>query len=86
MSDTPETDAMRKNLVGSPVGRQIIRLTEHAERMEGQRNDLFKELHEAKRMLEWHKRKTQAAVDAFIAVKKELDEMKAHAKYDDVMA
>jgi hypothetical protein len=86
MSDTPETDAMRKNLVGSPVGRQIIRLTEHAERMEEQRNDVFRDMAEAKRLLEWHTRKTQAAVDAFIAVKKELDELKAHAKYDDVMA
>jgi hypothetical protein len=54
--------------------------------MEEQRNDVFRDLAEAKRLLEWHTRKTQAAVDAFIAVKKELDELKAHAKYDDVMA
>jgi hypothetical protein len=86
MSMTPETDAMRKNLVGSPVGRQIIRMTEHAERMEQQRNDVFNDLREAKRLLEWHTRKTQAAVDAFIAVKKELDELKAQSHYDDVMA
>jgi hypothetical protein len=77
MSDTPETDAVRKNLVGSPVGRQIMRMTEHAERMEEQRNDVFKELHEAKRLLEWHTRKTQAAIDAFIAVKDELNQLKA---------
>jgi hypothetical protein len=77
MSDTPETDAMRKNLVGSPVGRQIIRLTEHAERMEGQRNDLFKELHEAKRMLEWHKRKTQMAMDSMTNALAERNELKA---------
>lgn len=83
---TPETDTMRKNLVGSPVGRQIIRMTEHAERMEQQRNDVFNDLKEAKRLLEWHTRKTQAAVDAFIAVKKELDELKAQSHYDDVMA
>jgi hypothetical protein len=86
MSMTPETDAMRKNLVGSPVGRQIIRMTEHAERMEQQRNDVFNDLREAKRLLEWHTRKTQAAVDAFIVVKKELDELKAQSHYDDVMA
>lgn len=77
MSDTPETDAVRKNLVGSPVGRQIIRLTEHAERMEQQRNDVFNDLREAKRMLEWHTRKTQAAVDAFVAIKDELNQLKA---------
>jgi hypothetical protein len=86
MSMTPETDAVRKNLVGSPVGRQIIRLTEHAERMEEQRNDVFRDMAEAKRLLEWHTRKTQAAVDAYIAVKKELDELKAQAQYDDAMA
>ena len=76
MSMTPETDAMRKNLVGSPVGRQIIRMTEHAERMEQQRNDVFNDLREAKRLLEWHTRKTQAAVDAFIKVKEELNQLK----------
>lgn len=76
MSMTPETDAMRKNLVGSPVGRQIIRMTEHAERMEQQRNDVFNDLREAKRLLEWHSRKTQAAVDAFIKVKEELNQLK----------
>lgn len=76
MSMTPETDAIRKNLVGSPVGRQIIRMTEHAERMEQQRNDVFNDLREAKRLLEWHTRKTQAAVDAFIKVKEELNQLK----------
>ena len=67
---------MRKNLVGSPVGRQIIRMTEHAERMEQQRNDVFNDLREAKRLLEWHSRKTQSAVDAFIKVKEELNQLK----------
>jgi hypothetical protein len=77
MSMTPETDAMRKNLVGSPVGRQIIRLTEHAERMEEQRNDVFRDLAEAKRLLEWHKRKTQMAMDSMTNALAERNELKA---------
>ena len=77
MSETPETNTVLRNNTMLPIGRQIINLTEHSRRMESQRNDVFKELNEAKRMLEWHKRKTQAAVDAFIAVKDELNQLKA---------
>jgi len=77
MSETPETNVVLKNNTQLPIGRQIINLTEHARRMEGQRNDLFKELHEAKRMLEWHKRKTQMAMDSMTKAMEERNELKA---------
>ena len=77
MSETPETNVVLKNNTLLSIGRQIINLTEHARRMEGQRNDLFKELHEAKRMLEWHKRKTQMALDSMTKALEERNELKA---------
>ena len=83
MSDTPETDPF---IQGFEYNAEFAALTAHAKRMERQRNDVFNDLKEAKRLLEWHTRKTQAAVDAYVAAKKELDELKAHARYDDMMA
>ena len=77
MNDTPETDVILKNNALLSIGRQVINLTEHARRMEGQRNDLFRELHEAKRMLEWHKRKTQMAMDSMTEALEERNELKA---------
>ena len=77
MSETPETDVILKNNVALPIGRQIINLTEHARRMEAQRNDVFTELNEAKRMLEWHKRKTQMAMDSMTNALEERNELKA---------
>lgn len=77
MSDTPETDVILKHNTGLAIGRQIINLTEHSRRMESQRNDVFRELSEAKRMLEWHKRKTQAALDAMTKALEERNELQA---------
>jgi hypothetical protein len=77
MSETPETNVVLKNNTQLPIGRQIINLTEHARRMEGQRNDLFKALREAKQMLEWHKRKTQMAMDSMTEALEERNELKA---------
>ena len=77
MSETPETDVVLKHNTGLAIGRQIINLTEHSRRMEAQRNDVFGELHEAKRMLEWHKRKTQAALDAMTKALEERNELQA---------
>lgn len=77
MSETPETDVVLKHNTGLAIGRQIINLTEHSRRMESQRNDVFAELHEAKRMLDWHKRKTQMALDAMTTAQEERNELKA---------
>ena len=77
MSETPETNVVLKNNTLLPIGRQIINLTEHARRMESQRNDVFGELHEAKRMLEWHKRKTQMALEAMTSAQEERNELQA---------
>ena len=85
MNDTPETDVILKNNALLTVGRQVINLTEHAERMEGQRNDLFRELHEAKRMLDWHKRKTQNAVDAMTEAIRERKETEARLNSKDLL-
>lgn len=85
MNDTPETDVILKNSAMFSSGRQVINLTEHARRMEGQRNDVFKELHEAKRMLEWHKRKTQNAVDAMTDAIRERKETEARLRSKDLL-
>ena len=85
MSETPETDVVLKHNTGLAIGRQVINLTEHARRMEGQRNDLFRELHEAKRMLDWHKRKTQNAMDAMIEAIRERKETEARLNSKDLL-
>lgn len=85
MNETPETDVVLKNNVGLPIGRQVINLTEHAERMEAQRNDVFRELNEAKRMLEWHKRKTQSAMDAMMEAIRERKETEARLNSKDLL-
>ena len=85
MNETPETDVILKNNVGLPIGRQVINLTEHARRMEAQRNDVFRELNEAKRMLEWHKRKTQSAMDAMTGAIRERKETEARLKSKDLL-
>jgi hypothetical protein len=85
MNESPETDVVLKNNAGLPIGRQNINLTEHARRMEAQRNDLFRELHEAKRMLKWHKRKTQSAVDVWAEAIRERKETEARFNSKDLL-
>ena len=85
MSETPETDVVLKHNTGLAIGRQIINLTEHSRRMESQRNDVFRELHEAKRMLEWHKRKTQNAMDAMIEAIRGRKETEARLNSKDLL-
>jgi len=84
MSETPETDAFIKGL-NDDWDVEFAALTTHAKRMEAQRNDVFQELNEAKRMLEWHKRKTQSAVDAMTEAIRERKETEARLKSKDLL-
>jgi hypothetical protein len=78
MSETPETDAAVLH-DGTVVAVDVAR------RMEAQRNEIFQELNEAKRMLEWHKRKTQNAVDAMMEAIRERKETEARLNSKDLL-